>query len=127
MKTFEIMKKNIFTATLAIIAINSSANIGIYNCKLINSNKTATLVYYPESQSATWMPGRGLKTTQANTSGRVVNSGEILFQLFGFQDQADFLILPNGASSLPSQMGIYTYHDNDDQGEDQQNFLCAKN
>ena len=127
MKNFRTVKKMTLALSLGLFAINAFADVGVYNCKLVNSKKTSTLVYYPGSQSITWMPERGLKTTQANATGRSVNSGEVQFELFGFQDQADFLILPAGSSTLPVKMSIYTYHDNDGQGEDQQNFICFKN
>lgn len=121
------MKKQIVTILLSLISISASAaEIGVYECSLENSNKKASLVYYPQGENISWMPISKLNTTKANSIGRLLSSGEHEFTLFGFQDQADKLVLPNDAQSLPSQMHIYTYHDNDDVQEDVQEFQCKK-
>jgi uncharacterized protein YjdB len=121
------MKKTLtLLITSTILSSQAFADLGVYNCTLQGSKKTATLVYYPQSSDITWMPSDKLKTTKANATGRKLDTGEIEIQLFGFQDQADFLILPADAPKLPQQMKISTYHDNDDHAEDVQEFNCVK-
>ncbi|MGZ3775237.1 MAG: hypothetical protein ACXVCY_03755 [Pseudobdellovibrionaceae bacterium] len=119
--------KKVFLGTIMILSTtNAMASMAAYSCKLVGSNKEAVLYYSTDHQSITWMPARGLKTTQANAQGQVLNNGDIQFMLFGFQDQADMLILPAVAQSLPKFLNIQTYHDNDDIGEDIQKFNCIK-
>jgi hypothetical protein len=125
-KVRDFMKKIFLGTILTLVSANALASVGVYNCKLVGGDKQASLVYYPDSQRVTWMPYSGLKTTQANALGHLANNGKIEFTLFAFQDQADMLVLPVAAKSLPQNLNIQTYRDDDDDIVDIQNFICTK-
>lgn len=120
------MFERIFMAIALASSTSLAAPLGVYRCTVVNGTQGATLVYAPHSQSIVWMPEEQLNTTKANSKGKILNSGEIQFVLFGFQDQADILTLPVEASALPEKMNIQTYHDNDDLAESTQDFLCTR-
>lgn len=125
------MKNLLFVSLMTLASASAFAGgMGVYECKLDDGSKTASFVYSFDDQGGqfiTWMPSSGLKTVRANAQGHLINSGEVQFTLFGFQDQSDFLFLAPGASSLPQTLNVETYHDNDDEAEDVQKFTCTKN
>jgi hypothetical protein len=125
------MKKvTLFLGTLAAaMSLNAHAALNVYDCTLVGGSATASLVVYGDGvtvKRADWMPEDGLKTVRANaTNPQVLRSGDISFSLFGFQDQADMLILPAAAARLENSIKVYTYHDDDDLAVDRQDFVCT--
>lgn len=125
------MKMILASLALVMTGTVAQASVAVYECHLQkgSKNQTASLVYAVSEggqQSVTWMPSRGLKTTKSNATTEDMVNEESSFMLFGFQDQADYLVLPADAVRLPLIMHVRTYHDNDDVGEDEQIFDCNK-
>lgn len=118
--------KNVLLVSFGLLAaMPAFATLGVYDCTLQGSAKKASLVYYTTARNIDWMPDGALKTTKANTQCSVKEDA-IQCPLFGFQDQADYLMLPTTMDQLPKNVTIYTYHDDDDQAVDTQHFDCVK-
>ena len=111
--------------SVALISSQAHAAAATYSCTLQGSNAKASLVYYTTQKRAVWMPEDSLKTTKANSDCKSVE-GSIECFLFGFQDQADYLMLPLEMEQLPKSIFVFTYHDDDDVAGDTQKFDCVK-
>ncbi len=122
------MKNLVIISFLSLTAaVNVYADFGSYSCKEIKSNKTAYLSFVMENnvKRITWMPSKGLKTTKANSSNSSLTlTKDLEFVLFGFQDQADILVVPLNTGTT-SKIVVKTYLDNDDVSENEQSFNCV--